>query len=158
MTGVRSATAADYSAFLELNSQVHQIHAKNYPAYFKPAAHVSEAEFNRFISTPDVHILIGHENLKVWGYAFFEVWRQNETPFSHAVTSLYLRQIAVDASCRRGGHGRKLLESVIASAREQKIQKIELDCWAFNQDAISFFRRCGFALMKERLHLDIATT
>lgn len=53
-------------------------------------------------------------------------------------------EVAVDASRRRRGVVRALIERAVAHARELGIEAVELSTWAFNETAHAAFASIGF--------------
>ncbi len=61
--------------------------------------------------------------------------------------------MGVQARHRRAGIGRALVGHVVAGAREQGIDDVELQSWAFNQNAQRAFTNLGFAPKVVRFEL-----
>jgi ribosomal protein S18 acetylase RimI-like enzyme len=64
--------------------------------------------------------------------------------------------MAVGKAFRRQGIGRRLVEAVIAKAREKGLKKIELGVYASNQAAVTFYRKAGFAVEGKKPHARLA--
>jgi ribosomal protein S18 acetylase RimI-like enzyme len=91
------------------------------------------------------------------GYYYAEIRRIEETDLLKAFRYIYLAEIMVSPDSRRSGIGKTLLEDLIRIAREEKIDRIDLDVSGFNAEALSFFRRQGFELLRRRLINKIST-
>jgi len=61
-----------------------------------------------------------------------------------AIDAYYINNIAVDASRRGAGLGRRLLDATLARARTNGFRTVELDVTAVNENAIGFYRHLGF--------------
>jgi len=58
--------------------------------------------------------------------------------------SYLLNNIAVDPAYQRSGVGARLMQAVVAEAREQNFSSITLHVWADNTKATAFYERLGF--------------
>jgi ribosomal protein S18 acetylase RimI-like enzyme len=65
-----------------------------------------------------------------------------------------LGQLAVDPEARRRGIGRGLLDTARRRGTAAGTTRVELDTWAFSDDAVAFFRRCGFKIYNLRPRTD----
>ena len=61
-------------------------------------------------------------------------------PFS----CLWIADLAVDENCRRMGVAGQLMEAIKATAREEGIDRIQLNVNALNSGAISLYEKQGF--------------
>jgi ribosomal-protein-alanine N-acetyltransferase len=64
--------------------------------------------------------------------------------FWHVTDEIHLLNVAVDASQRRHGHGRRLVGEVIAYARAHDAAKVLLEVRVSNDAALALYRRLGF--------------
>jgi ribosomal protein S18 acetylase RimI-like enzyme len=60
--------------------------------------------------------------------------------------------IAVDAAARSKGIGKALMDAAIMAFSRRGIPKVKVAVWAENDAANQYYRRCGFALARSRLH------
>lgn len=51
----------------------------------------------------------------------------------------YVQEIAVDEALRRHGVARDFVEFMYVDAKKRGFDKIELDVWAFNENAVEFY-------------------
>jgi ribosomal protein S18 acetylase RimI-like enzyme len=56
----------------------------------------------------------------------------------------WLEDLYVKDDARGGGHGRRLVEAVVESARSRGCKRIELDVNELNEDALRFYEALGF--------------
>lgn len=150
---IRKATHDDLPLFLELNSEVQEIHARAEPTLFKPVTILSQEDFNQLLSDPALNLHFAFENQCPVGYLFYEIRQRKETPYTHAFNSLYIHHIVVKRTERGKGFGKQLLIHAIEMAEKEGIPRIELDTWSFNSVALSFFKSFGFKTFNERLFL-----
>jgi ribosomal protein S18 acetylase RimI-like enzyme len=58
---------------------------------------------------------------------------------------MYIQQIGVRKNVRRQGVGRALIAFIEGRAVASAVTGLQLDYWAFNTRAQSFFESCGFS-------------
>jgi GNAT superfamily N-acetyltransferase len=153
---IRRATASEAGVVAQLNREVQQLHAEALPHLFKPPsgdAFPPDA-FARLVGDEDTHILIGWVGETPIGYIYAEFVRRAENAFRHALELCCIQQISVEQVYQKRGYGEQLIGKVVELARARGIARIELDVWAFNQNARGFFARQGFAVFNERMYLD----
>lgn len=81
--------------------------------------------------------LIAIENEKVVGYLAYKIKEKHSK-------KLHVDQIIVSEVNRRKGIGKKLMNFVEQIADKEDCDRIELDCWTFNQNAINMYEYIGF--------------
>ncbi len=146
----------DYILLAELCKYVHDVHYSLYPDYFKPYKKEDMIQFFQSI-VEDEHFyfyIIEDENNPI-GYVFFEHKHYKENVFRKAYQSMYIHQISISKAARNKGYGRKLMDKIISLANEKQISKIELDYWANNELAKSFYEKLGFTVYREFVYKEI---
>lgn len=63
---------------------------------------------------------------------------------SHGAGDAHILNLAIEPAFRREGHGRLILEDLLAIATEQQVEKILLEVRVDNSAAISLYRSAGF--------------
>lgn len=142
---VREAGAADAPAISALNADVQAVHAEALPDLFKqPSGATFPPEAARaHLSRPGYVAFIAELDGEPVGYVTAEAVDQPETARRHALRMMYVHHLSVRPAARRRGVGRALLDAVKARGRAQGITRLALDAWAFNDEALAFFRRYG---------------
>ena len=90
----------------------------------------------------------------VTGYVSAREVQRTDTPYRFAHRVLYIDQLCVARSARRKGRGRRLIDAMKSVAMDRGFSHVELDIWAFNDEARSFFRSVGFRDITIRMALD----
>lgn len=150
---IRQATSQDAALLAALNGPVQQLHAENRPDVFKPAV-ITEAlvqSYEDLLAAAENHFFIAEQDEEAVGYIGCRELYRPETVFTHALDGLYIDQISVNSSCRHQGVGTRLIQSVLALAREKHIARVTLDVWGFNHDAQQFFVQQGFSTLHLRM-------
>ena len=143
---IRKATSDDFEVVARLNRQVQAQHAEAYPGLFRPASPdtLMRSAFDELLTAPEMTTLVADEGGVVVGYLTAEAVERPDTPYRFGQHVLCLHQICVDRSARRKGRGRALLAAALDLADGLGITRVELDTWASNTDARSFFESVGF--------------
>ncbi len=155
---IRTATVSDARALVALNQSVQDMHADAIPERFRrdvPEETVEHA-FRAMIQAPSSYWLVTEEDQPI---AFVSAeFREREESWClvrHRVC--YLAGIVVAPRFRRRGIARALLDEVKREADARDVASIELDVWAFNEQARQAFTRLGFRVVMERMTLSART-
>ena len=141
---IRSASADDAPALAALNAHVQSLHVNGRPDRFRqPGAGEVEDWFRARLAEPHVEAWIAEAEAGPVGYALVMARERPSTPFSLALRSFEIDQLAVVPAARLGGTARALVGHVRASARAAGASELILYCWVFNVDAHAAFRRMG---------------
>ena len=92
---IRKAETKDYDLWVRLNSEVQGLHAKGEPAIFKQTISVAKEYFEDLISDPAFSVLIGEADGCPVGYIFLEVKHRKETPYTFALSVVYVHHVVV---------------------------------------------------------------
>lgn len=150
---IRKATLEDAESLSALNVDVQKIHADALPKIFKqPSNDLFAVDFMRERLTELFnYFFIASENGKDVGYIYARIIDRPENPFTFAWKYLYIDQFSVSPEFQRKGCGKLLLSEIYKLARENRIETIALDTWSFNEQALAFFRKQGFATFNQRM-------
>lgn len=153
MYTVRRAAPQDISAIENLLLQVDMVHHNGRPDLFNgPAVKYDAAALSALLTDPAAVVFVCVDEIgTVVGHAFCELQNGAENAVLHAVKTLYIDDICVDAAYRRQGIGSLLYETVIAFAREANCYHVTLNVWACNSGAEAFYRSLGMRIMKTTL-------
>lgn len=143
---IKNACLKDAEELAELNSVVQSIHAENEPGIFKSYSKSNSKKwFKSFLQDKNNHVLIAQDEKKMAiGYIAFTVKTNNGSLLTFPRKLIYIQHIAVNKAWQSKLIGEKLLKEVVRFAEKKKIDRLELDVWAFNKSANSFFEKHGF--------------
>jgi len=151
---VRPAELADAGAFVELHQEVQQLHVAARPDQFKSTENSAlEARFHELLASPDAKVWLAEVDGTVVGYAVAIHQRRPAFAAMPAREWCEIDQIAVTARQRRRGLATALMRVVVDDARATGLPEIELNSWAFNQDAHRAFEAFGFVPKAIRFEL-----
>lgn len=147
MITIRRATIKDAELLARLCVPVQQIHYDARPDTFKTPAVtpdlVSDYQFR--LTDDDTVCFIGEVEGEAVGSIVVQVVERQDNPYSYASKYLIVDQMSVNPEHRSNGYGESLMDAVFDLARSMQIKKVILNVWAFNQRAIEFYTRQGFA-------------
>jgi GNAT superfamily N-acetyltransferase len=153
-TRIRLASLSDADTLASLIQDVQRLHADAIPRLFKPpgdATLFADDFRERILSDQDSHAFIAEVDGAAAGYVVAIIIRRPETPYNYALKAVHIDQIAVRPAYQRGGCGRALIQAVFDLARNEGIERVNLNTWAFNHQAHTFFQRLGFEFTVHRM-------
>lgn len=151
---VRFATEADLDRVNELRKQVNDLHVKGKPEIFKPGF---PQELRDHIYTirddPKQRIVVAERDGVLCGFAVLNHVVRPENPFMSERNYLDIDEFCVDEAYRRQGVGTALIDFARAYAKEQGLERVELNVWEFNKDALAFYEAAGFQTYRRYMEL-----
>lgn len=81
------------------------------------------------------------------------VWTTRQEDFFTGEAKLFVTTVAVDARYRGQGHGRLLMEHVIARARDEGVPRVALGVAAANGGAVRLYEKLGFHVQRHAMEL-----
>jgi len=140
---------------LALNQFVHEWHVHAYPEIFRDNAAVEFREyFKGTLASPDCYHYVAYDNLKAVGFIQAEIKVFNGNAFRQPNRIVFVHIIVVHPGYRGQGVGHLLMEKVYELADSHGISRIELDHWAGNESASSFFGELGFKPYRHYLFIE----
>jgi ribosomal protein S18 acetylase RimI-like enzyme len=138
---VRPATRVDVPALRRLRGQVHALHARLLPDFFRLETEGQALVLER---DPYAEILLAEAADGIRGYIVVTVvdtpWDPSMTPRRRA----HVEIIVVDEGHRRGGIGSRLMKEAGVWARGRGAVEIVLTVWTDNVEAEGFYRSLGY--------------
>ena len=68
---------------------------------------------------------------------------------------MWIDEICIDEKYRRKGIGKLLIQEVKKEAKENNCNKIELNCWEFNESAMRFYESIGLKTQRRIMEMEI---
>ena len=147
MITVRAATMEDADAIACLTAEVQQLHREALPDIFKvPSDRLFPREkLATLLQDANSTVVVAESKGEIIGYACGAIMHRAENDFKKAERYMYIQQIGVRQDARRQGVGRALIAFIESRALASAVTGLQLDYWAFNTRAQSFFESCGFS-------------
>jgi len=147
MTTVRVANIEDADAIECLTVEVQQLHREALPDIFKSPSDrlFSREKLATILHDANSTVALAESNGEVVGHVYGVIMQRAENDFKAADKYMYIQQIGVCKNFRRQGVGRALIAFIEGRAMASAVTRLQLDYWAFNTRAQSFFESCGFS-------------
>jgi len=152
---IRYAIVKDFAQISDMLKDIHGMHAKAEPKYYKNVETViSEKEFKDEIDKK--HIIVYENNDKIFGYVMFADMTINNHPIIKDQKILMIDDICVLSSERGKGIGRKLFNYIEKYAKDRDYTNIDLNVWSFNINAFKFYKSMGMRETRIKMSKDIS--
>lgn len=153
---VRRATTRDMDGILAIAREVQALHAAARPDLFTPDGSESAAEVvARIERAADGAYWVAVMDGEVAGYAYARWQDEPASSWKHATRTLEIQAMGVAASHRRQGIGERLWTAVRDEAVRQRVDRVILNVWAFNESARTFYERLGFTPFHTRMAMEL---
>ena len=147
MVTVRVAVMEDADAIASLTAEVQQLHNEALPDIFKTPSDrlFSREKLATLLHDANSTVAVAESNGDVIGHVYGVIMQRAENDFKVADKYMYIQQIGVRKDFRGQGVGRALITFIEGRAVASAVTGLQLDYWAFNTRAQSFFESCGFS-------------
>lgn len=153
---VRFARESDLAAVNRLRRQVNELHVAGKPEVFKPGF-CKELEEYVFVvlRDPDKDLVVAEQDGVICGFAILHAVVRPETPYMKERRYLDVDEFCVDAACRRQGVGTALVGFLSELGRARGYERLELNMWEFNRDALAFYEAVGFSTYRRYMEMKL---
>jgi len=153
---VRFAEEHELGHVNELRKQVNDLHVAGKPEIFKPGFPKELADHIYTIwNDPDQRIVVNERNGAICGFALLHHIRRPETPFMFERDYLDVDEFCVDEACRRTGVATELIGFIRTYAKAEGFDRVELNMWEFNRDALAFYEAVGFTTYRRYMEMKL---
>ena len=153
---IRKAEKKDIPGILNLLVQVDMVHHNGRPDIFKPGFSKELQDHIRTIwNDPRQRIVVDERDGVLCGFAVLNHITRPENPFMRVRDYLDIDEFCVDKAYRRTGVGTELIDFVRTYAKESGFDRIELNMWEFNRDALLFYESVGFQTYRRYMELPL---
>jgi ribosomal protein S18 acetylase RimI-like enzyme len=143
---IREAAASDFDGLCTLFDEVDSLHQVNLPHLFqKPPGPVRDRGYVRgLIADEGVGLLVAQVDGELAGLVCVMIREPPDVPLFVPRRYAVVDNLVVTTPLRRRGIGRALMDRAQQWAAEQGADSVELTVWAFNEEALAFYRGLGF--------------
>lgn len=153
---IRFAAEEELDRVNELRKQVNDLHVQGKPDAFKPGF---SDELRDFIHTiyrdPDKKLLVCERDGAICGFAVLHRVAKPESPFKYGCEYLDVDEFGVDEACRRQGIASEMIRFIRTYAEKEGLDRIELNVWEFNRDALAFYESAGFTTYRRYMEMKL---
>ncbi|MBO5500400.1 MAG: GNAT family N-acetyltransferase [Clostridia bacterium] len=139
----------------QLHNQIHALHVNGRPDWFAPNYDNSADMMRWFADQSNSRVLVAVREDAILGYAVIDYLIRNASPYSLPRRCVHVQEICVDEAAKRCGAGRALMEYIYEDARQRSYPRVELDVWAFNEDAYQFYHAIGMQDFRHYLEYQV---
>ena len=154
---VRPAKREELERVNELRRMVNDLHVAGRPAHFRPGFNetLRSHVYEQFDQPERFGVLVGLVDGEVAGFATVQYVHRPEGPYTHALDFYHVEEFGVDAAHRRRGVATALVDYMKRDARERGFQRLDLDVWGFNDDALAFYEAVGFSTYRRYMEMEV---
>lgn len=141
---IRYATREELERVNELRKIVNEVHCNGRPDIFKDGFCKELQDFIYTLWESDnSDVIVALRDNEICGFACVDYVEKSESPYNLARRFYHINEFGVDEKYRRQGVATELFDFIKKEATAKKFDKIELDMWEFNDDALKFYESVG---------------
>ena len=153
---IRFANENELERVNDLRKQVNDLHVAGRPDIFKPGFPKELADHVYTIwNDPEQRIVVAEREGMICGFAVLHHIIRPETPFMKVRDYMDIDEFCVDEAYRRTGVASEMIAFIRAYAKEQGFERIELNMWEFNREALAFYEAVGFTTYRRYMEMHI---
>lgn len=143
---IRFAKPEDLERVNELRIQVNDLHVKGRPETFKPDfPNELRDHIYTVFNDPRQRIAVCEMDGSICAFAVLNHITRPENPFMFERDFLDVDEFCVDEAFRRRGVGAKMIAFICDHAKSLGFDRVELNMWEFNKEALDFYESVGFS-------------
>lgn len=147
---IRKAEKKDAQRIAELLETIAQLHHEGRPDIYggSGAKYGAEAVEKKITDTEEIILVAVNENDTVMGYTMSKITDVKPDGILLGYKKMYIDDVCVDSAFRKHGIGRKLMDATKLEAEKAGCHIAELNVWAFNENAVNFYKNCGMSVQR----------
>ena len=140
----------------ELRKQVNDLHVEGKPEVFKAGFNDELRDYIYNIwDDPEQEIVVADLDGTICGFAVLHHIVKPATPFMYERDFIDVDEFCVDKDYRRQGVASEMITFIRNYAKEKGFNRIELNMWEFNQDALAFYEAVGFKTYRRYMEMKV---
>ena len=140
----------------ELRKQVNDLHVEGEPDVFKEGFNDELRDHVYDIwNDSEQEIVVADSDGTICGFAVLHHIVKPATPFMYERDFMDVDEFCVDREYRRQGVASEIITFIRKYAKERGFNRIELNMWEFNQDALAFYEAVGFKTYRRYLEMKV---
>lgn len=153
---IRKIEKDDEKQIIPLLEQVSKLHIERRPDIFK-AKKIEDIEKDalKIIEDKEKITLVAKKDKEILGIIVLKIKEvSNHTNLKNS-RALYIDELCVDEENRGEGIGKMLINRAKEMAKELKCERLELNCWEANNEAIVFYEKQGMENQRRIMEIKI---
>ena len=140
----------------ELRKQVNDLHVEGKPEVFKAGFNDELRDYIYNIwDDPEQGIVVADLDGTICGFAVLHHIVKPATPFMYERDFIDVDEFCVDKDYRRQGVASEMITFIRNYAKEKGFNRIELNMWEFNRDALAFYETVGFKTYRRYMEMKV---
>lgn len=140
----------------ELRKQVNDLHVEGKPEVFKAGFNDELRDHVYDIwNDPEQEIVVADSDGIICGFAVLHHIVKPANPFMYERDFIDVDEFCVDKEYRRQGVASEMITFIRNYAKEKGFNRIELNMWEFNQDALAFYEAVGFQTYRRYMEMQV---
>ena len=153
---IRFAREEELGRVNELRRQVNDLHAAGKPEVFRKGFGPELQDLVYAIwEDPAQEIVVAEADGELCGYAVLHHITKPENPFMYERDFLDVDEFGVDPDFRRQGVATEMIAFIRDWAKGRGFDRIELNMWEFNREALAFYEAMGFQTYRRYMELPL---
>lgn len=137
--------------------QLYQIHYYNRPDIFTPNQPINEKYFDEILNSTVKHCFVYEKEGKLIEAILYKEFETENYDSLKPRKFFKIYDIVVKQEFRRQGYGTKLFEFVKEQAKTNDVDSIEVEAYAFNDEAINFYKKLNIKIKKYTFEIKVNT-
>ena len=153
---IRKIQKEDIEKIIPLLEQVSTLHINMRPDIFKEKTEANmEKEILDIINNEEKISFVAEENEKILGIIVLKIKKVIDHINLKNSKVLWIEELCVDENNRGKGIGKILINNAKEIAKDLKCERLELNCWEANKDAITFYEKQGMKSQRRVMEIKI---
>ena len=154
---IREAIIEDLEQIAIIQKQIQDLHFKERPKIFKEKnINMIEEELVQIMRSKEEIIIVAvDEKSIIYGILIYKIKEIKNHINLRDSKILWVDDIGVNEKYRKKGIGKKLMKEAENIARLQKCNRLELNCWSFNEDALNFYKSIKLTTQRNIMEKEI---
>lgn len=151
---IRFAKQEELEQVNNLRKKVHELHCNGRADVFKNDGwNAIEELVNVRFSSDESGVIIAAKGEEIVGFAIAQYIHKPESEFQHAGNIYHIEEFGVAEQYRRRGIATMLVDFMREDAVGRGFEKIRLNVWEFNEEALKFYESVGFLTYRRDMEL-----
>lgn len=148
----RNAVESDFVHIEKFLGELHKIHCNARSDVYRECKNIlNKKEYIEKLSNNKYKMIVASIKGKVVGYTLGKIIEVEENLVQNEDKYIYIEEIYTDIQYRRKGIAKGMLKMMKDICIKERCKSIQLNVWAFNENAITFYYDMGFQNRNLRL-------
>lgn len=147
---IRKMKREDWELVHPLMNQVHVLHVNKRPDIYHELDPLFFQQFEEILADKNGIYYVYEENSHILGMVIARKKKIGDISIMKKREVYFIEDIVVEETARNKGIGRQLYQAIEKKAAEDRMDAVELNVWACNEEAIRFYEALGMSVKNMR--------